>query len=48
MFKHLKSLSCFLFLLLPLLSIAQDDAIQVIPQPNKIIKTEGNFSHQNK
>ncbi|MBE7640549.1 family 20 glycosylhydrolase [Salegentibacter sp. BLCTC] len=48
MIKSLKFLGYSLLLMLPFVSIAQDDAFQVIPQPNKMIKTEGNFAHKNK
>ncbi|MBI6115897.1 beta-N-acetylhexosaminidase [Salegentibacter maritimus] len=48
MIKSLRFLGYSLLLMLPFVSIAQDDAFQVIPQPNKMIKTEGNFAHKNK
>ncbi|SKB80547.1 hexosaminidase [Salegentibacter holothuriorum] len=45
MFKTLKHLSCYLFLLVPFLSMAQDDTVYVIPQPNEIVSKNGSFSH---
>ena len=48
MIKSLRFLGYSLLLMLPFVSIAQDDAFQVIPQPNKMVKTEGNFAHKNK